>query len=109
MDESFSWLQSKIEEKLDLLRKTEEFAAEFKTLHDTVAGLSKKLQLDEHGTTTAKLLEFMKSFAQSLQETQNSMAEQQKNFGRSAEADGGNQGEREQVAITCGQDQRHAP
>ena len=44
--------------------------------HDTVASLGKKL--DEHGTTTTRLLEFMKSFAQSLQEAQNSMAEQRK-------------------------------
>ena len=76
MDEPFSWLQSKIEEKLDLPCKKEDFAAEFKTLRDTVASLSRKL--DEHGTTTAMLLEFRESFAQSLQETQNSMTEQQK-------------------------------
>ena len=74
--ESFSRPQTKLEETLDLLCKEEELSAEFKTLHDTVATLSKKL--DEHGATTTKLLEFMKSFAQSLQETRNSMGERQK-------------------------------
>ena len=78
VDESFSWLQSKTEEKLDLLCKKEEFVTGLQTLNDTVASLGKKL--DEHGTTPTKLLEFMKSFAQSLQETQDSMAEQQKTF-----------------------------
>ena len=78
VDESFSWLQSKIEGKPDLLCEKEEFVTEFQTLHDMVASLGKKP--DEDGTTTTKLLEFMKSFAQSLQETQNSMAEQQKSL-----------------------------
>ena len=66
VDESFSWLQFKFEEKLNLLCKKDELTAEFKTLRDRVTGLGKKL--DERGTTTAMLLEFMKSFAQMLQE-----------------------------------------